>query len=166
MHEPEGERTPGGILGGSVGFLISKLGFYSSMRFAEALEPLDIQPSHFALLRFVSVAEGQSQQALGEALKIPPSRIVALVDEVEERGLVERRQNPQDRRANALHLTAKGRRLLERAMEIATAYEDALFASLNDDERAQLLELLRRVAADQDLPIGVHPGLATARPPV
>jgi DNA-binding MarR family transcriptional regulator len=149
----------GELLASSIGFLLSKIGFASAGRFAAELAPLDMSPGHFALLRYVDAGEGQSQQAFAEALSIPPSRMVALVDELETRGLVERRRNPHDRRAHALHLTAKGHRMLEKATAIATKYEERLCSQLSLEERATLLALLHKLAAAQDLPLGVHPKL-------
>lgn len=147
------------LLASSVGFLLSKLGLQSAARFAAVLQPLGIRPQHFALLRYLGNAEGRSQQALAEMLGLPPSRMVALVDDLEQRGLAERRANPADRRAHAVYLTAAGKQVLEQAFAVATEYEDRLCAGLSAEERATLLALLRKLAADQDLPIGVHPGL-------
>jgi DNA-binding MarR family transcriptional regulator len=165
----EGEaRAPRELLAGSVGFLLSKLGFHSAGRFAASLEPLGIGPQHFALLRYIAAFEGRSQQALGEALEIPPSRMVALVDDIEQRALVERRRNPADRRAHALFLTTKGRKLLLDAIRVAAAHEEQLLADLSQKERDALRGLLQKVARGQDLPIGVHPSLArggTVTPP-
>lgn len=161
-----GRPEPGEVLAGSVGFLLSKLGFLSASRFAEALEPLGISPGHFALLRIVEATETRSQQALGEALGIPPSRMVALVDDLEERGLLDRKRSPSDRRVNTVRLTTEGRRVLQRATRIATEWEDTLCASLPPAERVKLAELLRRLAGDHDLPIGVHPALARHADPV
>ena len=143
----------------SVGFLLSKLGFHTSARFAQALAPLGIEPRQFGILRYVASAEGQSQQALGAAMHIPPSGMVAIIDDLESRGLVERRPNPRDRRAHALHLTAKGRRLYDRALEVAVAHEADLCEPLTEAERQQLLDLLQRVAASENCPIGVHPAM-------
>src|SRR5436190_23984777 len=103
----------------SVGFLISQLGFFSSKRFAEALAPLEIGPRDFLLLRFVAASAGQAQQALAERLGVPPSRMVALVDELESAGLVERRPDAEDRRVRGLHLTRKGHATLKRAAKAA-----------------------------------------------
>src|SRR3954467_15309634 len=97
MEEPEAARAPR-----SVGFLISQLGFFSSRRFTQALEPLGIGPRDFLLLRFVDASDGQSQHAPAERLAIPPSRMVALVDRLEEMGLIERRPDPDDRRVRGL----------------------------------------------------------------
>src|SRR5512132_1688024 len=104
VEPPEPETAPR-----SVGFLISQLGFFSSKRFMEALRPVGIDPREFLLMRFVAASEGQSQQALAERMAIPASRMVALVDHLEEAGLLERRLDPEDRRVRWLHLTRKGR---------------------------------------------------------
>ncbi len=150
----------GALLAGSVGFLLSKLGFLSASRFSDALAPIDLTPAHFALLRYIDAARGLSQHKLGKALGIPASRIVALVDDLEARHLVERRRDAADRRVNTLHLTDKGQATLKRAQVIALGWENTLCAALEPAERAELLRLLRLLAADHHLPIGVHPGLA------
>ncbi|HXA29023.1 MAG TPA: MarR family winged helix-turn-helix transcriptional regulator [Candidatus Angelobacter sp.] len=144
----------------SLGFLLSQLGFEGSRRFHAALAPLGIDPRHFLLLRFVAREEGRSQQALGEMLRIPASRMVALVDQLEERGLLERRANPHDRRARALHVTPAGRRLMSRALKRATAHEMSLGTTLSDAERSSLVALLQKLAVEMQLTSGVHPGLS------
>ena len=143
----------------SVGFLISQLGFFSSKGFMEALEPLGIGPREFLLMRFVASAEGQSQQALAERLGVPPSRMVAMVDHLEEGGLVERRPDPGDRRVRGLHLTRKGRGVLDKAGAIAIDYETRLCAGINREERDQLIDLLQKLQESQTHLRGVHPGL-------
>ena len=150
----------------TVGFLLSQLGSANARWFHETLVPVGLEPRQFAILRFVSQDEGQSQQALGDTLGIAPSRMVALIDELEERGLVERRPNPSDRRARALHVTSAGRRLLAAAMKRARAHEAQLCAPLTGDERAALIDMLQRVAAGQGLLPGVHPELRTGQSPL
>jgi len=140
----------------SVGFTISTLGYAVSRRFHEALAPLQLEPREFALLRAVGVAEGYSQQAIGERLQIPPSRMVAFIDALEARGLIERRHNPEDRRTRALHLTEAGHELLGRAIGRAMEFERSLCAGLSAAERDELLALLQRVGAELGLPPGVH----------
>ena len=80
-------------------FLLSQVGAHASARFAERLEPLGLKPPHAGILRVIEQADGLSQQALGEKLGMFPSRLVAVLDELEERGLVERRDSPTDRRS-------------------------------------------------------------------
>jgi len=155
MEEPEAERAPR-----SVGFLISQLGFFSSKRFMDALEPLGIGPRDFSLMRFVDASDGQSQHALAERLGIPPSRMVALVDGLEEMGLVERRPDPDDRRVRGLFLTRKGRTVLEKAGKIAIDYETQLCAGINREERDRLIDLLQRLQVTQTDLGGVHPGMS------
>jgi DNA-binding MarR family transcriptional regulator len=143
----------------SVGFTISSTGYAVSRRFKEILAPLELEPREFALLRAVAASEGQSQHAVGACLQIPPSRMVAFIDALEGRRLLERRQNPSDRRTRTLYLTDAGRELLTRAFALAVEHERDLCADLSADEREQLLGLLQRVAMRLGLPPGAHSAL-------
>jgi len=154
VEPPEPDQPPR-----SVGFLLSQLGFVGSRGFSKALEPIGIDPREFLLLRYVAVAEGQSQQMLAERLAVPPSRMVALVDHLEEAGLIERRPYPEDRRIRGLHLTRKGRTTLQRAFKIALDFERELCSGLDHDEREQLIDLLHKLQAGHVKLRGVHPGL-------
>ena len=149
----------------TVGFLLSQLGAANARWFHQTLAPIGLEPRQFAILRFVAMAEGQSQQALGDSLQIAPSRMVALIDELEARGLMERRPNPSDRRARALHLTDGGRKALETAMERAMDHEAQLCEPLGEGERQLLIDMLQRIAAAQGLTAGVHPELQTGESP-
>ena len=150
--------------GATVGFLLSQLGAANSRWFHDVLVPSGLDPRQFAILRFVAGAEGQSQNALGESLQIAPSRMVALIDELEEEGLVERRHNPSDRRAKALHVTDRGREVLSRAMKIGMAHEADICRPLREGERELLIDMLQRIAAAQGLTAGVHPVLRGEHP--
>lgn len=140
----------------SVGFTISTTGYAIAAQFRERLAPFGLEPREFALLRSVAASEGDSQQAIGERMKIAPSRMVAFVDSLERRGLLERRQNPADRRARALFLTDEGRDLLGRAFQVSVEHERTLTQDLTSAEREQLLELLARVGDHVGIPRGVH----------
>jgi DNA-binding MarR family transcriptional regulator len=139
-------------------FLLSQVGAHSSGRFAERLEPVGLKPAYAGILRVINQADGLSQQALGETLGMFPSRLVALIDELEERGLVERRSRPADRRSYALYLTKRGGEVLRLIEQIGLEHQEALCASLNESERVTLTKLLGRIAAEQGLTPGVHPG--------
>jgi DNA-binding MarR family transcriptional regulator len=140
----------------SVGFTVSSLGYAVASRFVQTLAPLELEPREFALMRAVSAAEGQTQQAIAASLHIPASRMVAFVDTLEARGLIERRQNPRDRRARELYLTPGGIELLDSAFARAAALELELCAGMSEDERETLLELLQRLGAALGVPAGVH----------
>jgi DNA-binding MarR family transcriptional regulator len=91
--------------------------------------------------------------------------MVALVDDLEHRGLAERRRDPGDRRAYTLHLTAAGRELLAE-LERAADEEDAeLLTAFDAPERSQLIASLQRMAESQGLTAGVHPKLDPAQAP-
>ena len=152
-----------GLLGPppSVAFIVSRLGFEVSQALADGIEPLGIDPQHFGLLRALLVMEGQSQKAVGTSLGIPPNRMVALVDDLESRGAVKRTKHPDDRRAYALSLTPKGRKLFERALEVVISVETRLCGSISKDDRSRLLELLSRLTSFSGAPDGVHPGLTS-----
>jgi DNA-binding MarR family transcriptional regulator len=144
----------------SLGFLLSQVGIYASRRFAERLSALDLQPPLFRVLNVVDAAEGLSQQAIGEAVQAPASRMVAIVDELERRGLVERRPHPGDRRVRALYLTDQGREVLAESREIAAEHEAELTRGMSEAERERLVSLLQRIVDQQEIGAGVHPGLS------
>lgn len=145
-------------------FLLAQLGAHAAGRFAERVAELDLTPAESGLIRAVALEPGRSQQALARQLGAPATRLVALVDGLEARGVLERRRNPDDRRLYALHLTPAGGRLLRRIAEVATAHEGDMTATLTDAEREVLRDLLSRIAEAQGLTPGVHPGYRRLRP--
>ena len=148
----------------SPAFLLAQVGAHAASTFAERLESIGLVPAHAGILRLIHASEGLSQQALGADLNVAPSRLVALIDELERRELVERRDHPGDRRSYALYLTVKGQETLKAIGRVAREHQAALCAALTDDERAQLALLLRRIGDQQGLRPGVHPGFSRMRP--
>lgn len=148
------------IKGGRPGsaFLLAQLGAHAAARFAERIKVLDLTPAQAGLLRLIAWQPGRSQQELARTLGTPPSRLVLLVDSLEERGLIERRRNPGDRRHYALYLAEGGTSCMRQLASVGAAHEDDICAGLDADERARLGELLERIAARQGLTAGVHPG--------
>lgn len=155
-----GDRIAGDQAPSSLAFLLSQVGIHAARQFAERIAEVGLQPPLFRVLNLVDAAEGRSQQAIGEAIEVPPSRMVALVDELEQRGLVERRPNPDDRRVRALYLTAEGRKTLARGREIARAHEEALTQGMAAVDRKRLTQLLQKIVDEQTIGRGVHPGLS------
>ena len=139
--------------------MLSTLGHAVSRRFMNALQPLELHPREFAVLRAVMANDGQSQQSLAERLHIPPSRMVAIVDELESRGLIERRPSPEDRRVRTLYVTKRGQNLLEDAFALAVEHEQSISSALSAKERAELLVLLNRIAGHLGLPGDAHSAL-------
>lgn len=149
--------TSTGGRGGNA-FLLAQLGAYAAARFADRVAPLNFTPPQVGLLRLIATTPGQSQRAIARQLGTPPSRLVTLVDGLEDRGLVERRKNPDDRRNYALYLTDAGEAAMKDVATVARAHEDAICAPLEAAEREQLRTLLARIATEHDLTPGVHPG--------
>ncbi len=151
----DGDRAPS-----SVAFLLSQVGILASQRFAARIAEVGLHPPQFRVMNVIDAAEGCSQQAIAEAIGAPPSRMVAIVDELEQAGLVERRPHPSDRRVRCLHLTAAGRRKLGRGRKIAGEHEEELMRGLSPADRKRLADLLRHVVDEQGIGSGVHPGLS------
>jgi DNA-binding MarR family transcriptional regulator len=140
----------------ALAFQLSSVGFAVSSRFKAALAPFDIEPRQFSLLRAVGFAGGQSQKALAERLHVPTSSMVATIDDLEKRGLIERRPSVGDRRVKELHLTQRGKDLLQEVLPVAMETELAIRNALGPEDAARLGELLSRVG---EL-FGVVPGFA------
>ena len=126
------------------GQLFFRLWRASHTRIAAALESIGLTPALFGLLNIIGAREGAMQQELGSAMGVDPSTMVSLIDELESAGLAKRRPHPTDRRARAVAVTPKGRRVLERARKMAMQVEDEVLRGLTAAERRELLTLLRR----------------------
>jgi len=145
-------------------FLLAQVGAHAAMRFGERISSLNLTPPDAGIVRMLGASGGLSQQELSTRLGIHPSRLVAILDALEEQRLVERQPNADDRRQYALHLTEKGQRTLSEISRIGREHMESLCASLTAAEREQLGELLQKIATEQGLSLGVHPGYRRMRP--
>jgi DNA-binding MarR family transcriptional regulator len=141
-------------------FLLAQVGAHAASKFAEHLEELKLVPAHAGIFRILAARPAITQQALATTLGTQPSRLVALIDELESRGLLERRPHETDRRSHALHLTEAGKSTLQAIGRIAREHQQKLLAALSEEEQAQLAALLQHVADQQGLTPQVHPGYA------
>jgi DNA-binding MarR family transcriptional regulator len=126
------------------GQLFFRLWRASHTRIAEALATVGLTPALFGLLNALGAREGAIQQELGAAMGIDRSTMVLLIDQLEAAGLAERRPCPTDRRAREVAITPKGRRALERGRAMARQVEDEVLGGLTEEERHELLTLMRR----------------------
>lgn len=149
----------------SVGFTLSQLGFATSSRFGQIVGALGLEPRHYAVLRALRAAGGQSQQAVADRLQIPPSTMVSLVDHLEQQGWLERRLAATDRRTRQLHLTERGAQVLDEATRLGAQWEQQICTGLSDIERDQLLGLLRRVAVNIGIGEDTIPDRGTGHKP-
>jgi DNA-binding MarR family transcriptional regulator len=109
----------------------------------QALAPLGLSVKAVGAMTVLEAEGPLSQRRLAERQGIDRTTMVAVVDELERLGAVERRRDPGDRRANALRLTASGRRLLARARTAVAAAEEAFLAPLGEQEQRTLRAALR-----------------------
>lgn len=140
------DKPPPEPLASAEGFLLSWNGHRVSANLTAALEPLGLRPPQFGVLRLIDAEPGSTQQQLVERSMIDASTMVAIIDELEQAGLAERRRHETDRRKHAIHLTQRGKRALARALETALATADEIFAPLSAAERDTLRRLLRKLA--------------------
>jgi MarR family transcriptional regulator, lower aerobic nicotinate degradation pathway regulator len=138
------EGSPDAALTEYAGQLFFRLWRASHIRIARELESLGLTPARFGLLNLLASLDGANQQELGRAMGVDPSTMVSLVDELEAAGLARRQPHPADRRARAVVLTAKGRRVRERGRQLASQVEDEVLGGLTAAERRELLSLLRQ----------------------
>ena len=117
--------------------------------FAEAMGGEEVTPGLFGILVVIEANPGLKQTELAQAAHLDRSSIVPAVDKLEARGLVERRASPVDRRVNGLWLTGPGGALLRRLKRRVATHERRLTRNLSERERAQLVELLRRILPDR-----------------
>ena len=139
-------------------FLLAQLGAHAAAQFAERLGVLELTPADAGILRLLRAEAGLSQQELAGRLRIHSSRLVAILDNLERRGFVDRRANPDDRRLYSLHLIQGGEETLEKIGRVAREHQEALLSSLSGEERNTLATLLLRIADQHGLVRGVHPG--------
>src|ERR671934_2545992 len=126
--------------------LLAHLGRVAKRRFTDALEPTGLNgPQAFALMRLRDRGP-ISQQELAETLDLDPSKLVALLNELESAGLAERRRDPGDRRRHIVEISVSGKARLADAERAMTEFEARFLAGLGSDERDQLQGLLSRLA--------------------
>jgi MarR family transcriptional regulator, lower aerobic nicotinate degradation pathway regulator len=128
------------------GYLLTFIAEHASDRFEREVANYGIRSKHASLLVVIDAEGPMSQRALGRRLRIDKSPMVGLLDDLERLGLAERRRSDSDRRVQAIHLTQKGRTVLDHVLEIADSENARTFGMLDESEREQLHALLLRVA--------------------
>lgn len=147
------EKEPGAALRKPVyetltkrlGYLISRTAAHIRLQTATLFEPLGIIPPQYLILATLDSEGPQTQKALGQRLKIDPTTMVSLIDDLEQKKLVSREKNLKDRRAYLVTLTASGKTLYEGSDKQLDLLEDELLAALSKSERETLRRLLTRL---------------------
>jgi DNA-binding MarR family transcriptional regulator len=137
-------------LAASSGFLLTRLGFGFKTQAIARAEAAGFEVYDYGVLAMLAEGVRQTQATIADALGVDPSRLVALLDSLEDRGLVTRQRDPQDRRRHVVSITREGTRALGRLRELVVEYENEFLAPLDADDRAQLHALLGRLAQQND----------------
>ena len=111
----------------------------------DALARISLRPLQFTLLLMVAENPGSSQSSVCEALGMQKANCVPTMSELERRGYIIRRKSTSDARSYELHITNKGKRILQRAGEVHSIHEQRLIERIGVDGRDQLLRLLGKL---------------------
>lgn len=133
-------------LSNEIQFLAARARSLGTDRANSRLAALDLKVRSYSVLALACVPGGLSQRDLAQYLCLDPSQIVALVDGLEQRGLVERLADPGDRRSKVIYATDAGKKLYGSAADTVRGAEEASLRNLTDGERDRLRGLLRKIA--------------------
>lgn len=136
-----------GMLPGLIGYQLRLAQRAIFADFANTMADDDISPGLFGILVIVDANAGLTQQALADAVHLDRSSVVAVLDKLGHRGLVERRA--ADGRSNGLYLTAAGSALLKRLKRKVARHEQRVVQNLTAREREQLVSLLQRILPER-----------------
>jgi DNA-binding MarR family transcriptional regulator len=138
---------PGGLaepadLRSSTGYLLARLGAESRRRWARMLADHGLTPHHFGMLMTLDQLGMAHQRRLSELVGIDPRNAVPLIDLLQQRGLIQRTDDPADRRRRAIRLTPAGQTMLNDLRQAADAIEHDMLKDLDDHQQAILHRLL------------------------
>jgi len=147
------ERLWASPVGSDLPFVLARANALSLAGTHESLVPFGLKVRSYSVLAIVSADTRPTQRELSEFLRLDPSQIVALVDELESRELVRRETDPSDRRAKVIVATDAGRALCAEARVAAREAEHGTFDALTLDERERLSDMLRLLATAPARPL-------------
>ena len=132
------------------GFLLGRLGTTMKSEAMEAFEREGFSAYHYSILALLDEGARTTQAGIADALGMDASMLVSLLDGLEDRGHIERKRDPKDRRRQTVTMTAAGRRQLAAFRKLVVRLEDEFLAPLSAEERQELHDLLLRVASHRD----------------
>jgi DNA-binding MarR family transcriptional regulator len=133
----------------SLGFLLAKAYQRAFAIFKNELEPYELTPPQFGILRFLWQEDGITQVELSEKCQVDRTTLGGLIDRLERNGLVERHPHPSDRRAHQIRLSQKGRELEKPLQECSQRAISKLTAGLKDSDINELTRLLETLRGEE-----------------
>jgi DNA-binding MarR family transcriptional regulator len=132
------------------GFLLARLGAVFKSRALARVELEGFEANHYSVLAMLAEGDRETQATIAEALGLDPSRLVNLLDSLEQRGLVARHRDPLDRRRHVVSITPEGIHARDRLRALAQGMADEFLAPLTPDDRKTLQRLLLQLARVHD----------------
>ncbi len=139
------DSTTFSVLDSLIGYSLKRAHIHVNKSLISKLGEHDLRPSQFAALVVISEIPGLTQADLGGRLLIEPPQVVTLLNKLEKLGLAMRVRCKPDKRSYGIFLSKSGEQVLEHLKAAARATDLEGTASLSDDERAQLLALLKKL---------------------
>jgi DNA-binding MarR family transcriptional regulator len=157
---PEIERRPACLpeeLRENTLFLMARLGFAIKARVIQEFEQAGFILYEYSVLAILGEGACEAQATIADLLNLDRSQLVGVLDHLEERGLVERRRDPNDRRRHTVSLTPEGKRQFGKLRTVVRKVDASFFEALDEQGRQALHTALLTVAAHNDPRFGPPP---------
>jgi DNA-binding MarR family transcriptional regulator len=129
------------------GFLLKAVTRLTTKNFEYHARDLGLDMALCKVLVYLARSEGITQTQLSDTTETAPMTLVRILDRMESDEWIERRPDPADRRVYRLHLTARGRTVVEQVLKIADRARDEIFSGMGAADRTRLIELMEQVHA-------------------
>ena len=134
----------------SSGFLLARLGMDVKAKAIARVEQAGYELYDYSVLAILAEGDRETQSAIADVLGLDPSRLVALLDSLEKRGLVIRQRDPLDRRRHVISITPDGKRIHAQLRKLTREVEAQFFAPLDPENRKLFHTLLMQLIAHHD----------------
>ncbi|WP_417318543.1 MarR family winged helix-turn-helix transcriptional regulator [Emcibacter sp.] len=129
----------------SIGFLMTDVSRLMRRNFMRRAQELGLSQAQWMTLFRIYRQEGVKQITLAESMEIQPITLARLIDSLQEAGLVDRRRDPDDRRAFRIYLTDKAQPFLKKVEPLLAQTRDAAMAGFSEQEKSELLQKICQI---------------------
>ncbi len=130
------------------GFLLKKSALRIQEAYEERLGPLGLAAKHYGVLSVLEERGSITQHEIGKCVYVDRTTMVGIIDDLEKKGLVERKEHPTDRRSHSVYLTAKAKEVLAKAHHLASSVEKQFLECLSVKEQKDLRQILRKLVVE------------------